>query len=133
MTGTVLRVSGNTKSVRAFLASTHWQPCATYFRGEPRGTNGARKHLVSGFNLSVSNASSLRLPAQVRVAIKFLGKERAELRRLRSLDLSGVLDFGVASKPEAMASFYQFPVQLLAGLVSASLGLEVSYYGPQER
>ena len=133
MTRTVLRVSGSTKSVRAFLASTHWQPCSTYFRGELRAATSARKNLVSGFNLSVSNASGLRLAAQVRAAIKFLGTERNELKRLRALGLSGVLDFGVASKPEAMASFYKFPVQLLTGLASASLDLEVSYYGSQKR
>lgn len=132
MTGTVLRASGSTKSVRAFLASTHWQPCTTYFRGELRGATGTRKHLISGFNLSVSNASGLRLAAQVRAAIKFLANERSELARLRSLGLSGVLDFGVTSKPEAMAAFYQFPVQLLTDLASASLDLEVSYYGSQE-
>lgn len=133
MTGTVLRVTGSASAVRTFLTSTHWKPCATYFRGEPRGVHSTRKHITSGFNLSVSNASGLRLPAQVRAALKFLGNERCELVRLQSLKLTGVLDFGVASKPEVMASFYRFPAELLAGLAAASLELEVSYYGSHER
>jgi hypothetical protein len=133
MTGTVLRVTGSAKAVRAFLASTQWKPCITYFRGEPRGIRSTRKHIASGFNLSVSNASGLHLPAQVRAALKFLGNERGELVRLQSLGLTGVLDFGVASKPEVAASFYRFPAELLSGLAAVSLDLEVSYYGSQER
>lgn len=133
MTGTILRVSGSTKSARSFLASTHWQPCATFVRGEPRGFGSVRKHLVSGFNLTVSNASSLQVPAQVRAATKFLRKEQAELARLRSLGLSAVLDFGVASNPEAMVACFRFPVELLASMADAAIGLEVSHYGVQER
>lgn len=132
MTGTVLRVTGSAEAVRTFIASTHWKPCATYFRGEPRGVHSTRKNIASGFNLSVSNASGLRLTAQVRAALKFLGSEQRELMRLQSLKLSGALDFGVASKPGGMASFYRFPAELLAALATASLELEVSYYGSHE-
>ena len=133
MTGTVLRATGSAKAVRTFLASTHWQPCATYFRGEPRGILSTRKHIASGFNLSISNASGTNLSAQVRAALKFLGKEYDELARLSSLGLTGALDFGVTSGVEAAASFYRFPAELVASLATASLSLEVSYYGPQGR
>lgn len=132
MTGTALRVTGSAKAVRAFLASTHWKPCTTYFRGEPRGVHATRRHIASGFNLSVSNASGLRLQTQVRAALKFLGNERGELVRLRSLGLTGTIDFGVTSKPEVVASFYRFPAELVSLLAAVSLELEVSYYGAHE-
>lgn len=133
MTGTVLRVSGSTRAVREFLDSTHWKPCATYFRGQLVRPTSTRISQVSGFNLIVSRASRLSLAAQTRAAQKFITNEAQELRRLRKFALRGVMDFGVASRPEAAASFYRFPTSLLALLASTALDLEVSYYGVEER
>ena len=130
---TVLRINGNTKAVREFLASTHWRPVATYFRGQPVRPSSTRKSKVSGFNLVVSKAGRLSLRAQVRSVERFIQKERRELRRLNKLGLHGVMDFAVASPPEAVFSFFGFPSSLLVMLAPMSLGLEVSYYGVEQR
>lgn len=131
MTGTVLRASGTIKAVREFLASTHWEPCATYFRGQLPRPSATRKSSVSGFNLLVCEAESL--PAQVRSTLRFLEREKEELRRLNDLGLRAVADMGVVSRPETVASFFRFPVALLESLAASNLDLEVSYYGVQER
>lgn len=130
MTGTVLRVGGNSALVREFLASTHWKPCVTYFRGKPFPSTFSRKATHSGFNLNVSNA--VALPSQVRSSVRFLEGQRLELLRITRLGLHGTLDFGVTSKPEAVFSFYRFPSKLLTLLATYSLGVEVSYYGQVE-
>ena len=129
MTGLVLRASGSTKAVRAFLATTDWKPCITYFRGQPKFPTSKRKSTVCGFNLNISNASGLALPVQVRSAVRFLRKEHRELQRLHSLGLHAGLDFGVTSNAEVISPSYRFPTNFIASLAVASLGLEVSYYG----
>jgi len=133
VTGTVLRVSGPTEAVRSFLVSTHWKPCATYFQGEPRTRSSRSVHRVSGFNLAVSSASDLSLPDQVRDSVRFMDSEGKELDRVHLLGLHGVLDFGVASNPEAVFSNYRFPAELLACLSAYSVDLEVSHHGVAER
>jgi hypothetical protein len=66
---------------------------------------------------------------QIRSAQRFITNERRELRRMTKLGLHGVLDFGVASRPDSAASFYRFPAPFLAALAGVSVDLEVSYYG----
>jgi hypothetical protein len=127
MIGIVLRCSGTASDVRRFLASTHWQPCATYFEGESRGVT-ARVSTVSGFNLSLPDATDSSQSSWTRAVIRFLHAESKELQRLHAEGLQGTLDFGITLNHEAMATNFHFPEELISCLAAAHLELEVSCY-----
>jgi hypothetical protein len=127
MSGTVLRVAGRKAAVARFLARTSWNPLTVYWKGQPRFTRSKRLSVVNGFNVSVSSASSLN--GQLRDAARFLRKNAVELRRLRRLGLSSVLDFGVEVTATGGPAYCRFPSALLTALASYGVELEVSYYG----
>lgn len=128
MAGTVLRATGTTEAVRAFLASTTWTPCTTFFAGEPSGSRGGKTCPSSGFNLSITGTDDRSLREQIDASLRFLETEQHALSRLKEFGLRGVLDLGLDLGSEAIATFYRFPLELLNHLAAAGIELEISCY-----
>jgi hypothetical protein len=128
MSGAVLRVSGSKAGVARFLKSTSWVPVTVYWKGQPRLPGSRRISLISGFNLSVSDASGNNLPQQIRDAKRFLSHNGAEIGRLRRLRLTAVLDFGVDAGSKTGVFFCRFDKTLISTVAVAGFGLEISYY-----
>src|SRR4051794_30820570 len=92
-----LRAWGKNFKVETFLAGSRWKPSRVYHRGR---TASKPNSDCSGFNLGISDGSWKSLAGQAKDAIRWLGKNGAELHRLmRSRGLEGaVLDFPIRSR-----------------------------------
>lgn len=128
----VLRVSGLTFNVDAFLKESSLEPLVVYRRGEPRGPRSAPTRPLnedSGMNVSVSTREFSELENQIEDAILFLENHRQELRRLRAF--SGVdriaLDFPIEER-DVPVQRSSFPAELLSLMGELGVGLLVSIY-----
>jgi hypothetical protein len=133
----VLRASGRKFDVDRFLKRSSWKPLAVFRRGEPRGLTVKKKNVESSFNLNVSDASWLNLPAQIRDAKKFIEKNKNELRRLKRFPgVEGiVLDFPLENRisKDFPACFLSFPEAFVQLAAAAGLSLELSIYAVYPR
>ena len=123
MAGCVLRVSGATFQIDAFLLGVNLAPCKVWHVGDqarPRRPASTS----AGFNVTVSEASDL--PSQVADAIEFLRDHHADLLRLSNMpEVDDVmLDFGIFRR-DVLGQFDEFPSTLVraAGELQISLGL----------
>jgi hypothetical protein len=126
----VLRASGRGFDAAAFLAGTHFKPCAVWRKGEARlGRPRSKKHTDSGFNLVVSAADGHGTKRQIRDVLRFLKRHRGILTQLR--DSSGIenviLDFGIWQR-SGLAQFDHFPAALVSIAGELGMGLELSRY-----
>jgi hypothetical protein len=128
MPGAVLRVWGARINVARFLEVTQWQPLTVYLVGEPRFEGSKRVSEVNGFNVSVSSIAGGDFPAQLRDATKFFRKHGQELRRLKRMRLSAVLDFGIDVQNKSVATYLRFPSVFVSTIARFSVELEVSCY-----
>ena len=128
MPGCVLRAASADFRVDDFLQTTSLVPCDVYHKGEPRGLGG-RLRERSGLTILVSDADGNNLRQQVRDAIEFLERNRAEVSRLQSYiaPKEAILDFGVW-KTDNFGQFCYLPPALLRLAGSLGLGIEVSIY-----
>jgi hypothetical protein len=129
--GCVLRAHGSDFDVDGYLASSPFQPCAVFHRGEPRSPTSARLCDTNGFNLVVSDGGGNRVPVQIRDAATFVAAHRVELaRRVAWPGVEAVtLDFGWDFPYARVAGQYNyFPPALLAACGVLGLGIEVSVY-----
>ncbi len=132
----VLRAGGSEFDVEEFLSRSPFQPDATFRKGEPKGrttpTLEAPKSQVSGFNLTISEASFSEPQVQIEDAIAFLEYNDTELIRLVSFQ--GVeqvsLDFGIEER-EVMYQSDRFPPKLLLLAGTIGIWLELTLY-PRE-
>jgi hypothetical protein len=131
MPGCVLRVFGVNFDVDGCLASSPFEPCAVFRRGQPRVQGLARTSESSGFNLDISANSGGKLSVQVQEAAIFVASQRLELGRVVAWPgvESVTLDFGWDFPLERVAGQYNyFPPALLADCGALGIGIEVSVY-----
>lgn len=124
----VLRAYGKHFDVDAFMEKSKLQPCVVYHRGERRTKK--YKWTTSGINVPVSNASFENFRRQVKDAIQFLIKNKAEIRRLNKFkDVEGVeLDFPTSHDSAQFYQDYFFPAELIALAFQLRLELRISEY-----
>jgi hypothetical protein len=130
----MLRASGRTFRVDRFLAGSRLKPTSVYRRGEPRSRLRPRgpKNRSSGFGVSVSDAAWSKLDCQVADALRFLRKNRAELRRLakfkgvESLEMDFPLDLRIG--PEIAVQGDLFPAAFVREAGRIGLGLAFTTY-----
>ncbi len=127
----VLRASGKSFDVDAFLATSPFKPESVFRKGEliaPHQADGAAR-ATGGFNLSVSAASMDDLAAQVDDATRFLDEHEEELRRLGGFDGVDIvfLDFLVRWR-EAAVHTDAFPSDLLWRAGALDISLAVSHH-----
>lgn len=122
-----LRAGGKHFDVDGFLSKSKLKPCAIFRRGEPRSSHDAKskKRTHSGINIPVSNASLDNFRRQIRDAVQFLIKNKAEIRKLTQFKgVEGVeLDFGTSRKEDTFILEFLFPAELTA--LSGNLGVEI--------
>ncbi len=125
MPGCILRVQGVEFDVDAFLASSGFQPCVVYHRGEPMSRS--RLYENNGFGVAVTEHGKLK--EDIPEATSFLSANEAELLRLR--DFPGVqslyLDFGHWRRDVAVQCDY-LPSELLVLAGKLGLGIALSLY-----
>lgn len=127
MPGCVLRASGKTFDVDAFLKGSHFEPSVVYRKGQRRKPASRGSQASSGFNLNVSEKDE---PAgQVEDALDFVRENRDELLRLGRF--GGVddviLSFAIAQR-EFVAHSAQLPAELLTLAGSLGIDIHVSSY-----
>jgi hypothetical protein len=99
-----------------------------FWKGTPRSEHSTTLSRINGFNWTVSDADGSRLDEQIRDAKAFLKRQRAELARLRRLNLHSTLDFGVEANHEDAAKFVRVDAKLLSELGKLGIDLEISVY-----
>jgi hypothetical protein len=129
----VLRAYGKHFDVDTYMKKSKLQPCLIYHRGEHKlkKTNPKKyKWPDSGINVPVSNASFENFRRQVKDAIKFLIKNKSEIKKLTNFKgVEGVqLDFPVSHDQEKYIQEYFFPAELIVLASALSLGLGISEY-----
>jgi Domain of unknown function (DUF4279) len=131
MPGCVFRASGDEFKPHEFLASSLFNACNVFRKGEPRGKTSIWNS--SGFTVEVSAASGNELRKQVQDAVEFLVTNREEIVRLK--DCTGLsdirLDFGINRKNGFLQCSY-LPPQLLELAGALKVGIELSIYGEDE-
>ena len=129
----VLRASGENFDVDMFSARSSIPIDRVYRRGE--GLLGARKrskHKVSGLAATVSDASWLRLPLQIRDAEQFLLTYKREIMRLSRFpgveDL--VLEFSatIPFRRNFLTRTDRFPASLVRSTGKLGIALELRSY-----
>lgn len=134
--GCVLKVAGRDFDVDDYLKRGALVATAVYRRGEARFPTlpRARKSLLSGFNIAVSQDSP-DFATQVKDALRFLGRHRRAVRALRrrkGVD-GATLDFRVERRSEAAAQDKVFPEDLVRLAGELGLSLELSFYPESDR
>jgi hypothetical protein len=100
-----------------------------YWKGERRSQFSKRVSAVNGFNVNMSEAEGIHLPAQLKDAAKALRRDAIEFRRLKRLKLHAVVDFAVEVKQDDVPVSWRVPAKLLASFAKYGVDLEISYYG----
>ena len=128
MPGCVLRASGATFDVDAFLKSSPFRPGVVYRKGQRRRPSSRGVQTASGFNLVVSDSDD-PLETQVEYALTFLRDRRSELVRL--VRFGGiediVLDFG-CPQGDIAARSGRFPAELLVAAGAIGIDIHISFY-----
>jgi len=128
----ILRASGKNFDVDKFLSQTKLQPCAVFKKGKPKyqARPKGKKNEFSGINIEVSNADFNQLDQQIQDAIKFLQKNKDEVRNLidfLGLDSESEIDFAI-EKRNVRAQTDYFPPKLLVLAGTLGLGIRLSIY-----
>ena len=128
----ILRASGKNFNVDKFLSQTRLQPCAVFKKGEPKNKSNpnGRKSELSGINIVVSSADFDQLDEQIQDAIKFLEKNKREIKNL--IEFSGAdnlseIDFAIEKRDIWMQTDY-FPSKLLVLAGALGLGIRISVF-----
>jgi hypothetical protein len=130
----MLRVSGRQFAVDTyFRRPSALRPIKVYRRGDPVfpfSQPKGRKQLQSGASFTVSRRDFSEFAWQVRDAIRFLERNKSEVRRLcRFAGVeSAFLDFGVEPRETSMVQWWRFPKRLIELAQAVPLELELSLY-----
>ncbi|HJT16564.1 MAG TPA: DUF4279 domain-containing protein [Thermoanaerobaculia bacterium] len=127
MPGCVLRASGASFDVDAFLKESPFEPDVVYRKGQRRrpASRGAQK--ASGFNVVISRSEEP--DQQVKDAMKFLKAHRQELVRLmKAPGIDGALIDFHCPQQEFFARTAHLPNALLNSAAALGLDVDVSFY-----
>jgi len=127
MPGCVLRASGASFDVDAFLEESPLKPEIVYRKGQRRRPASRGAQTASGFNLVITNSED---PAeQVKRATKFLRGNQKELLRL--MRVKGVESITVelsCPQKEFVARTAHLPSALLSSAGALGIDIDVSFY-----
>lgn len=132
----VFRAYGATFNVDRFLSKASLRPCEVWHKGDLRpGGKGAALREHSGINVEVSDAGWDNLELQIRHAVRFLKKHRADLSRLAASSAVefAFFDFGVRRREDALMQGAYLPPDLIQLAGSLKIGIKVSTYAIQDR
>jgi hypothetical protein len=131
----ILHLSGVKFDVDAFVLKTRVRPYKVFHKGEVRsktksaGPTSAR----SGLAIEVSKADMDDLNGQITDAIRFLTRNRAKLRPIKttkSIDYA-ILDFGINRKIDGdqhLMESHLLPSRLLHLAAEVGLSIQLSFY-----
>lgn len=129
-----LRAAGRNFEVDRFLEKSSLRTTSVWRRGKPKFQKWPNrgKMTFSGFNITVSNASWSSLSRQASGAIRFIKKNRNELKRLsrfqglQYFQLDFPLDLRIGPKVAVQGEY--FPQALVKEAGAIGLGLAFSIY-----
>jgi len=129
---TVLRVYGEHFRVHEVLPTCPLKPDSVSIKGQPRDSDAAQVHALSGFNLCVSVLDWEPFEAQIDDSREFIAEHEDWLRSLRrrpDIDTL-ILDFGVL-QGERAGTLNLFVSPSFSGLLSElGITMEISLYPP---
>ena len=127
MPGCVLRASGKTMDVDAFLKGSPFKPEVLYRKGQRRRPASRGSQTASGFNVVITENDEPK--EQVNRALAFLREHRDELLRLMRYE--GVeavtLEFSCPQK-DFVARNAHLPAELLNAAGALGIDIDVSFY-----
>lgn len=132
---TVLRASGKTFDVDAFLAECDWEVVKVFKLGAPVRASkpDGPANQFFGFNAAVADAAFGDMEKQIEQATRFLTAEREEVIRLVHFEgVEGVsVDFTVKWRPVA-AQGESLPPKLIKAAGDCGIGIDITIYGFDE-
>ncbi|QNF33437.1 hypothetical protein HUW51_12165 [Adhaeribacter swui] len=133
----VLRISGQNLNVEKLILLIDQKPVSIYRKGEPylKSKPNGRKNKTSGINYNVSNASFDDLEKQIKDAIKFIKKYKAQIAEVTFDELvdGSTLDFGIDLRigyQNVAIQADSFPSELLKLLGELNIDLGFTLYPP---
>jgi hypothetical protein len=125
----ILRATGKSFDVNAFLAHCPWSNTKIFHRGDPRPP---RKHALAekpALNVPASNADLDQFPAQLHDATHFLTAHQTEIQRLVAFPgvESVTLDFAIA-RPTTFTHSVTLPAALIHRAAACGISLQISHY-----
>lgn len=133
----ILRVSGDNLDVKSLAKKLSIKPYDIYIKGQPifKTRPEGKKRQTSGLSFCTSNADFNKLDKQIKDTIKYLTKNRLELKKLtanKNVEYS-TLDFGIELRMGynniALQSDY-FPHELLKLAADLKIDIGFSLYPP---
>jgi hypothetical protein len=127
---TVLKASGISFDVDAFLKKSKLKPYLVYHKGECRfrRTERMERHKKSGLCLDMTDSGFEDFPRQVRQTIYFLKRNHKELKKLTTFSgVVAVIDFGFARR-DTVVQCDLLPAELVRLAGSIGLAIEMSLY-----
>ena len=127
MPGSVLRVSGATFDVDAFLKESPFKPDIVYRKGQRRRPASRGAQTSSGFNVLISESEDP--DEQVKSATRFLRDNRTEL--LRIMKTKGIDNVTIeisCPQKEFVARTAHLPTPLLGAAGALGINIDVSFY-----
>lgn len=133
----ILRVSGDKLDIDSLVKKIKIKPFNTYKKGDPvfKTNPNGRKVQTSGMSFCTSNADFDKLSKQIKDTIKYLTKNKLELKKITTNKnvTSSTLDFGIELRMGynniALQSDY-FPHELLKLAADLKIDIGFSLYPP---
>ena len=123
----MLRCSGKSFNVDAFLAISKWKPNPIWHKGKYRHIKTKRiKSVDNGFNMPISKAGDL--PKQINSATKFIQSHYNELKRLSEYPGVEMIQIDFALQLFDPVYFARFPDKFLKCIEGLNISLDLSIY-----
>jgi uncharacterized protein DUF4279 len=127
MPGCILRVTGESFDVDAFLEKSPFKPDIVYRKGQRRRPASRGTQKASGFNVVISQSENP--DEQVRRALKFLRENRPEMLRLmRAKGIDQVTVDLSCPQREFTRRVAHLPNELLSAAGAYGIDIDVSFY-----
>lgn len=127
MPGCVLRASGKSFDVDAFLKDSAFKPDIVYRKGQRRRPASRGAQTSSGFNVVISDSEDP--DEQVKNATKFLRTNQKELLRLMKTKGVETISVEIACpQKEFVARTAHLPSALLSSAGALGIDIDVSFY-----
>lgn len=132
----ILRISGDDFDVDRFIAESEWKDVDSellrvYHKGEFINTLNKRRHVDSGFSITVSKAGFEDFEQQQRDAISFLSTYAKSFNHLREYHIDNwhCLDFGLDTfPPNRFSKTYIISPELMRLCAEYNLEIYMSNY-----
>lgn len=127
MPGCVLRISGETFNVEAFLEKSPFKPSVVYRKGQRRRPASRGSQTASGFNVKISESEDP--DEQTKAALRFLRDHREEvLRLIRSSGVENATLELSCPQREFVSRIAHLPSELLSATGAFGIDIDVTFY-----